>query len=311
MTKITPASTAMALDYDVAMEVAAHEALVRQTYKDSKGVLTWCVGMTNATGHRVERYIGKPANLQTCMDVYVWALDNYAAGVREVFKGHNLTKAQFAAALSFHWNTGAIKRATWVTHFKAGDMAAAKKAFMNWVTPPEVKLRRQKERDLFFDGRWSNDGTMVEYTRLRANMQPDFGSGRRINVQQELQAAFASRPRPIVDQIPDPNSEPAAPTLSPDKDKLPAPIPAPVVVEKPVVADPEELSTPPGKSKTVWTWALAGVGSVISATGEFMGGLDWRVQLAITGATVGFAIYGIKRRADLFKAVKQLQREFG
>lgn len=50
----------MRVDFNVAMEVAAYEALVRQTYKDSKGVLTWCVGMTNATGHRVERYIGKP-----------------------------------------------------------------------------------------------------------------------------------------------------------------------------------------------------------------------------------------------------------
>lgn len=205
----------MALDHDVAMEVAAHEALVRQTYKDSKGVLTWCVGMTNATGHSVERYIGKPVGLQTCMDVYVWALDNYAAGVREVFKGHNLTKAQFTAALSFHWNAGAIKRATWVKHFKAGEMAAAKKSFMSWVTPPEIKARRQKECDLFFGGKWSNDGTMVKFTRLRSNMQPDFASGRRINVEKELRAAFATRPRPILDQKPQPDSVPAAPTLTP------------------------------------------------------------------------------------------------
>lgn len=90
----------------------------------------------------------------------------------------------------------------------------------------------------------------------------------------------------------------------------PSPEPDPIIVEKPVVADPGELETPPGKSKTVWTWALAGIGSVVSAAGEFMGGLDWRVQLAITGATVGFAIYGIKRRADLFKAVKDLKAEF-
>lgn len=41
----------------------ANEALVRQTYKDSANVLTRCVGMTNATGHRVERYIGNPQPL--------------------------------------------------------------------------------------------------------------------------------------------------------------------------------------------------------------------------------------------------------
>ena len=46
-----------AVDFEVAIEVASHEAIIRQTYKDSVGVLTWDVGMTNATGHTVERYI--------------------------------------------------------------------------------------------------------------------------------------------------------------------------------------------------------------------------------------------------------------
>ncbi|WP_274425508.1 hypothetical protein [Chelativorans sp. YIM 93263] len=81
----------MRVNCDVAMEVAAHEALVSQTYKDSAGVLTWCVGMTNATGHRVERYIREPQSVQHCMDIYVWALTNYAEQVREVFKDHPLT----------------------------------------------------------------------------------------------------------------------------------------------------------------------------------------------------------------------------
>ncbi len=63
------------------MEVAAHEALARQTYKDSAGALTWCVGMTNATSHRVEHYIGKPQSVQHCMGMYAWALTNYAAPI--------------------------------------------------------------------------------------------------------------------------------------------------------------------------------------------------------------------------------------
>ncbi len=89
------------------------------------------------------------------------------------------------------------------------------------------------------------------------------------------------------------------------------PTPEPIIVEKPVVADPEELGTPPAKSKTVWTWALAGIGSIVAAVGDFMGGLDWRVQLFISAMIVAFAIYGIKRRADLFKAVKDLKAELG
>src|SRR5690606_8344062 len=155
----------MALTARAALELASHDVLVRQTYKDSVGVLTWCVGMTNANGHRVESYIGQPAPLQHCMNVFVWALRAYAMPVDEAFAGHRLTEAQYAAALSFHWNTGAIKRAAWVEHWKAGRKLQARQAFMNWVTPPEIKGRREKERDLFFDGKWSGDGTMTEYTR--------------------------------------------------------------------------------------------------------------------------------------------------
>lgn len=90
-----------------------------------------------------------------------------------------------------------------------------------------------------------------------------------------------------------------------------AAVPEVVVVEKPVVADPGELEQHPAKSKTVWTWALAGAGAVVSAVGEFLGGLDWRAQLFISAVIVAFAVYGIKRRADLFKAVKDLKAEIG
>ncbi len=87
---------------------------------------------------------------------------------------------------------------------------------------------------------------------------------------------------------------------------------ADVIVEQvPVVADPGELGTKPSKSKTVWTWAGAAIMSAVSGVGSFLGGLDWRVQLVFSAAIIGFAIYGIKRRRDLFKAVKDLQSEIG
>ncbi|HWJ89111.1 MAG TPA: hypothetical protein VNS12_13670 [Pelagibacterium sp.] len=205
----------MTLTYRAALEVAAHEALVRQTYKDSVGVPTWCVGMTNATGHRVERYVGNPAPLQHCMNVFVWALRAYAKQVDEAFAGHRLNEHQYVAALSFHWNTGKIKQAAWVEHWKAGRVAQARQAFMNWVTPKEITVRRQKERDLFFDGKWTGDGTMTEYTRVRANMTPDWSSARRISVDKELRAAFAGNPPVTVDQPALPDSVAQAPTLTP------------------------------------------------------------------------------------------------
>ncbi|RWN47189.1 MAG: hypothetical protein EOS03_12590 [Mesorhizobium sp.] len=115
------------------------------------------------------------------------------------------------------------------------------------------------------------------------------------------------------------NDAGAAPTLPawalpPKKDAPPLkpapkadPVAPPVVVEKPVVADPGELDTPVTKSKTFWTWLLTALGAPLAAFGNF----DWRVQLAIVGLIVAFAIYGITRRAQLAQAVRALKAEIG
>jgi len=136
--------------------------------------------------------------------------------VRKAFAGHKLTKAQFAAALSFHWNTGAIERAEWVRLWKAGKIKEARASMVaNWSKPAEIKGRREKERDLFFDGKWSNDGTMTEYTRVKANMTPDWSSAKRVNVAAELRAAFSKVLIPILDKEPEPDAPVPVPTLTP------------------------------------------------------------------------------------------------
>lgn len=180
----------MEITYRVALEVATHEGLVRQAYKDSVGVWTWSVGLTNATGHDVKRYIGKRQSLEHCLRIYVWALDNYADAVRAAFEGYQLTEAQFAAALSFHWNTGGIGRASWVRQWKAGNVAQAKRSFMNWVTPKEITARRRAERDLFFEGEWSQTGKMTEYARVTSRSTPQWSSAQQVDVSQALRAAM-------------------------------------------------------------------------------------------------------------------------
>lgn len=203
------------VDYDVAMEVASHEAIIRQTYKDSVGKLTWSVGMTNATGHTVERYISKPAPLFQCLSIYVWALKNYSSAVLRAFKGYPLTKEQFAAAMSFHWNTGAIERASWVGLVKAGKMKEARGAFLTWNKPPEIISRRKKEAALFFDGIWSNTGTMTEYTRVNSNMTPVWSSAKKIDVSKELRTAFGAQMGVRPDVPMQPEAPVVVPTLSP------------------------------------------------------------------------------------------------
>jgi len=80
-----------------------------------------------------------------------------------------------------------------------------------------------------------------------------------------------------------------------------------IVIEKPVIADPEELGKNPASSKTVWTWATTAIAAPLAAFGN----LDWRVQLAIIAVIVGFAIYGIKRRFDLCRIMRELHKEYG
>ena len=170
---------------DLALEVAAHEALVRSAYKDSVGVWTWSIGVTNHTGHRVERYIDNPASVERCIEVWLWALQKYVDDVEEVF-GDTLTESQLTAAVSFHYNTGGIKRASGVGAFKRGDIEDAKRRFMLWNKPSEIIGRRRKEHDLFFYGKWNHNGTINEVTRLTKNYQPIYSSARRINVDKIL-----------------------------------------------------------------------------------------------------------------------------
>lgn len=177
----------------VALEVAHHEGLVRQAYLDSVGVWTWSVGITSASGHQVERYIDNPQPLRHCLEIWLWLLERYAEDVRAAFPG-GLTEAQFAAALSFHWNTGAIGRASWVRHWNAGDMTLARKRFLDWRRPPEIMGRRRAEADLLFRGSWSGDGSMTEYTRLQGSYTPDWSSARRIDVRETVERILQGAP---------------------------------------------------------------------------------------------------------------------
>lgn len=171
-----------------ALEVLSHEAIVRQAYKDSVGVWTWSVGITNGSGHDVERYIDNPAPMSDCLDVFFWALESYSDAVISAFHPIELTEEQHAAALSFHYNTGAIARATWVKSFKNGNVDSARDEIMNWRSPSEIIPRREKERDLFFDGVWSNDGTATEYTRVTSSYSPDWASAICVDISKDIEA---------------------------------------------------------------------------------------------------------------------------
>lgn len=174
MNKVTPR---------IAAEIASHEAVIRECYKDSKGIWTWGFGVTNQSGHQVyPRYKDNPASLEKCIEVFIWLLQKQYAP--DVFKalGNNLTENQLGGALSFHWNTGGILRASWAKHWKADDVDIAYKKIMDWNKPREILGRRQKERDLFFDGKWSSDGTCLEMGVYKPSYSPKWSTAKRIRL---------------------------------------------------------------------------------------------------------------------------------
>lgn len=174
------------------LEIAEHEGLVLETYRDSVGVWTWGFGVTDASGHRVARYRRKPSTIERAVEVYEWLLrTKYLPEVLRAFNGRDVTEEQVTAALSFHWNTGAIGRADWVQSFLRGQRDRAWSEFILWSRPREIMGRRKAERDLFFDGRWSGDGVVLIYEEVQDNGTPRWSSARQIDIKDEVRAALA------------------------------------------------------------------------------------------------------------------------
>ena len=174
------------------LEIAEHEGLVLEAYLDSVGEWTWGFGVTDASGHSVSRYRKNRSTIERAVEVYEWLLrTKYLPEVERAFRGHKLTEPQLAAALSFHWNTGAIGRAHWVKSFLAGNRNRAWSEFMSYSRPREVIARRKAERALFFDGRWSGDGVVLIYEGVRPTGTPDWSSARQIDIKDEVRAALA------------------------------------------------------------------------------------------------------------------------
>lgn len=173
-------------------ELLSHESIVREAYKDSQNIWTWSVGITNSSGHKVyPRYKDNPQSLKYCLEVFEWLIRvEYLPTVQEVFKGFDLTEAQIAAALSFHYNTGGLRKASWVKQWKNGDIDKAYNSFMSWRKPASIIPRREKERDLFFKGKWSSNGKIIEYPVKKPSYKPNLRRGKSVNIKSILKELF-------------------------------------------------------------------------------------------------------------------------
>lgn len=143
--------------------VAHEEGLVLEAYKDSVGVWTWALGVTGSSGHIVHpRYLDKPTTIERALDVSIWLLqERYLPSVQKAFDGHRLKEHEIAGALSFHWNTGAISRASWVKAWLNGRIDDAHKGYLSWDKPSAIIPRRKRDAALFFDGTWPDLTTPI------------------------------------------------------------------------------------------------------------------------------------------------------
>jgi lysozyme len=203
----------------IVLELLAHEGLVREAYRDSQGVWTWSVGITDASGHRVGRYRDNPQPLERCLAIYLWLLETrYLPPVLAAFGDHDPSEHELGGALSFHYNTGGIARAEWLRRFLAGEPEAARRAFLAWSRPRAIIPRRRRERDLFFDGAWSGDGACLAYEVAKPAYQPV--RGRRIEIAATL-ARLMGEATPTPAEQPKPCAAPT-PAVARATDETPA-----------------------------------------------------------------------------------------
>ena len=119
----------------------------------------------------------------------------------------HLLAAALAAALSFHWNTGAVARAEWVRLFRRGDVPGAREAMLNWCKPRALLKRRRAEQALFFDGRWAGNGSALVYDVAKPSYCPT--RGRRMAVGNVLARMLGESPATVV-ATPEPEAPPPA-----------------------------------------------------------------------------------------------------
>ena len=181
-----------------------HEGIVTSRYKDSVGVWTIGVGHTAAAGGINPATFTGTLTLKQALDLLRTDIVKYENGVNAAVKVP-LAQHEFDALVSFHYNTGAISRATLTKTLNAGNRKLAGEQFMNWVKPPEIKGRRTAEMNLFLTGKYPATTAVVYPASASGTVL--WSQGKRVDI-----AGLLDSPAPApVPGVPTPIDAPPAP----------------------------------------------------------------------------------------------------
>ena len=201
--------------------LALHEGIVPAPYRDSVGVWTYGIGHTLGAGYPdPEKMLrGMPSSLDAALrdvfDLFRRDVAKYEAAVNRAVKVP-VTQAQFDALVSFHYNTGAIGRASLVKRLNAGDVGGAATGMMAWSKPAEIIPRRKAEQALFAHGTYPTGQATV--WQVNSAGKVIWKPARRLSKDQVL--ALLDGP------VAEPH-KPAAPPSSPAQSASPAAPPSP------------------------------------------------------------------------------------
>ena len=194
--------------------LARHEGIVPAPYLDSVGVWTWGVGHTAAAGapDPAKMPRGMPADIEAavraCLLQFAADLARYEAEVAAAVTVE-LAPHQFDALVSWHYNTGAVRRAKLTRELNAGRFVQAAEEFMRWTKNPELVGRRREEQALFLG---SYPSGAVPVWAVSAAGRINWKKPIRMIGQAELLALMAPpAPVPVLDAQLEPAPAPPAP----------------------------------------------------------------------------------------------------
>lgn len=137
--------------------IEAHEGVVLTAYRCPAGKWTIGAGLTAASGVVAPRAGMTITRAEASRLLKLAVARNYEPAVRQAMG--TVPQHAFDGAVSFHFNTGAIARASWVGSYKARDWTGVRSRLSLWNKGggrvlPGLERRRREEADVILLDKW-------------------------------------------------------------------------------------------------------------------------------------------------------------